>query len=103
MYNVQPRFINGQEQPKNKTTRQSAETLSPGLNTNRYEGAIMSCETNRRIPSKVQASTAVNEAWREHQALLIALRDAPSLSDRPEFIALRMDAFERFSNAYGGA
>lgn len=43
---------------------------------------------------------SADEAWAEHRALLKALRDAPTLANRPHFTALRMDAFERFSNAF---
>lgn len=57
----------------------------------------------KRIPTYNQDILAETQAWQEHKALLLALRHAPTLADRPEFTSLRMDAFERFSNAFGGA
>jgi len=39
-------------------------------------------------------------AFRAHQALLKAERDAPLLSTMPSFTMARQDAFERFANAF---
>lgn len=61
----------------------------------------MSAYSNTRKTAADQALLEV-EAWQEHQALLMALKKAPTLANHPEFTALRMDAFERFSNSYLG-
>lgn len=52
------------------------------------------------VPIIHQKGDEADKAWREHSALLKAVKEAPSLSQRPEFQALRLDAYERFHNAF---
>lgn len=55
-----------------------------------------------RVPVRHLDSPEAAKAWSEHSALLKALRDAPTLAERPEFTVLRQDAYERFHETFKG-
>jgi hypothetical protein len=53
------------------------------------------------VPIIVFAAEQADAAWKAHQALLKAERDAPLLANMPAFTMAKQDAYERFMLAFG--
>ena len=52
------------------------------------------------VPVIVFAAEQADAAWKAHQALLKAERDAPLLASLPAFTMAKQDAYERFVLAF---
>ena len=52
------------------------------------------------VPIIVCAADQADAAWKAHQALLKAEREAPLLSNLPSFTMAKQDAYERFALAF---
>lgn len=52
------------------------------------------------VPVIICAADQADAAWKAHQALLKAEREAPLLSNLPAFTMAKQDAYERFALAF---